>query len=67
MVEMKDNCFKINDKVKIVDKVLFEKFSIERKTLGKITRINGEHVTVEFIQNEQRTTLNLFANQIKKV
>lgn len=58
---------KIGSKVKIVDSTLFDKFNILPKTIGKVTRLNGDRVTVEFIQNEQRTTINVFINQIKVV
>ena len=58
---------RINSRVKIIDKTLNEKFNIPNNCVGRVTRLYYDHVTIEFIINEQRTTINAFINQIKSI
>lgn len=56
---------KINSRVKLVDKAVMEKFKIPKHTVGKILRMNGDRITVEFIVDSQRTTIDTFKSSVK--
>ena len=55
---------KINSRVRLINKELLEKFKIPKKTIGKVMRLNGDRVTVEFIVDDLRTTIDTFRENI---
>ena len=55
---------KINSRVRLINKELLEKFKIPKKTIGKVMRLNGDRVTVEFIVDDLRTTIDTFTENI---
>lgn len=59
--------FLIGTRVRITDPAICERFCVSPRCVGKITRRYFERVTVEFIQDDLKTTLNLFTHQIEAV
>ena len=55
---------KINSRVRLINKDLLEKFKIPKKTIGKVTRLNGDRITVEFIVDDLRTTIDTFKENV---
>ena len=55
---------KINSRVRLIIKDLLEKFKIPKKTIGKVTRLNGDRITVEFIVDDLRTTIDTFKENV---
>ncbi len=58
---------RINSKVRLVNKDLMEKFKIPKKAIGRVMRLNGDRVTVEFIINDLRTTIDTFKENVALV